>query len=84
MKTAIQELIENLTSEIEHRNSVQATNKMYHTNTRIVQEILDFYVKPLLEKEKEQIVDAFNEGIDEMAFATSGINYYNQTYKQNK
>ena len=40
--------------------------------------------KKLLEKEKEQIIDAFNEGIDEMAFATSGINYYNQTYNQNK
>jgi len=40
--------------------------------------------KELLEKEKEQVVDAFNEGIDEMAFATSGINYYNQTYNQNK
>ena len=37
-----------------------------------------------LEKEKEQIIDAFNEGIDEMAFATSGINYYNQTFNQNK
>jgi hypothetical protein len=35
-----------------------------------------------IEKEKEQVVDAFNEGIDEMAFATSGINYYNQTYNQ--
>jgi hypothetical protein len=35
-----------------------------------------------IEKEKEQVVDAFNEGIDEMAFATSGINYYNQTYNR--
>ena len=35
-----------------------------------------------IEKEKVQVVDAFNEGIDEMAFATSGINYYNQTYNQ--
>jgi hypothetical protein len=36
----------------------------------------------LLNLEKEQIIDAFNEGIDEMAFATSGINYYNQTYNK--
>jgi hypothetical protein len=44
-----------------------------------------FLIKSVyLEKEKEQVVDAFNEGIDEMAFATSGINYYNQTYNQNK
>lgn len=45
---------------------------------------LCFKIIELLEKEKEQIIDAFNEGIDEMAFATSGINYYNQTYNQNK
>jgi hypothetical protein len=62
MKTAMQELIDDLTSEIEDRKSVPATNKMYHTSTRIVQEILDFYVKPLLEKEKEQILKARFDG----------------------
>jgi hypothetical protein len=42
--------------------------------------VLLFNLEQLLEKEKEQIIDAFNEGIDEMAFATSGISYYNLTY----
>jgi hypothetical protein len=37
-------------------------------------------LKELTFKEKEQIIDAFNEGIDEMAFDTSGINYYNRNY----
>ena len=50
----------------------------------ILEDIVLEKARELLEKEKEQIIDAFNEGIDEMAFATSGINYYNQTYNQNK
>jgi hypothetical protein len=38
----------------------------------------------LIEKEKEQIMNAYIDGFDETAFAISGINYYNQTYNQNK
>ena len=37
----------------------------------------------LLEKEKEQIIDAFEQGI-EFSFPTNGSYYYNQTYNQNK
>jgi len=83
MKTAMQELIDDLTSEIEDRKSVPATNKMYHTSTRIVQEILDFYVKPLLEKEKEQIID-FAYGCVQHISREDIEEYYNQTYNQNK
>jgi hypothetical protein len=83
MKTAMQELIDDLTSEIEDRKSVPATNKMYHTSTRIVQEILDFYVKPLLEKEKEQIMKAYCDGFDEL-LPFHENDYYNQNYNQNK
>ena len=36
-----------------------------------------------LEKEKEQIVNAFEQGI-EFAFPTNGSYYYNQTFNQNK
>lgn len=36
-----------------------------------------------LEKEKEQIINAFEQGI-EFAFPTNGSYYYNQTYNQNK
>ena len=35
------------------------------------------------EKEKEQIVNAFEQGI-EFAFPTNGFYYYNQTFNQNK
>jgi hypothetical protein len=85
MKTAMQELIYDLTSEIEDRKSVLATNKMYHTSTRILQEILDFYVKPLLQKEKEQIMMAFNDGkINSVLKKRDSEEYYNQTYNQNK
>lgn len=84
MKTAMQQLIEDLTSEIEDRNSVQATNKMYHTSTRILQEILDFYVKPLLEKEKEQIIEAYGTAIIMFYESEQPEEYYNKTYSQNK
>ncbi len=91
MKTAMQELIDDLTSEIEDRKSVPATNKMYHTSTRIVQEILDFYVKPLLEKEKKQIIEAYEDGkqngmdsITNIYMYIIGEKYYNQTYNQDR
>jgi hypothetical protein len=41
-------------------------------------------IKKALQKEKEQIMNAYIDGFDETAFAISGINYYNQTYNQNK
>jgi hypothetical protein len=80
MKTAIQQLIDDLTSEIEDRKSVPATNKMYHTSTRIVQEILDFYVKPLLEKEKEQIIEAYGRAICMFYESEQPEEYYNETF----
>ena len=40
-------------------------------------------IEYLLEKEKEQIVNAFEQGI-EFAFPTNGSYYYNQTFNQNK
>jgi cation transport regulator ChaB len=68
MKTAMQELIDEIKEAVPYFKM-----DIYQEN-----------FNKALEKEKEQIIDAFNEGIDEMAFATSGINYYNQTYNQNK
>ena len=67
MKTAMQELIEWSYENDKPDCAIEAYDVIKKA-------------KDLLEKEKEQIVDAFNEGIDEMAFATSGINYYNQNY----
>ena len=36
--------------------------------------------KELLEKEKEQIIEAFEQGL-EFGFPTNGSNYFNKTYK---
>lgn len=79
MKTAMQELIEKL-------NNVKPTE---FCSIDTIRE----WSKELLEKEKEQIVNAFEVGykscdIDE-AFEinrklASGENYYNKTYNQNK
>ena len=43
----------------------------------------DEFIIPFIEKEKEQIIEAFEQGI-EFGFPTNGSNYYNQTYNQNK
>ena len=37
----------------------------------------------LFEKEKEQIIEAFEHGL-EFGFPTNGSNYFNKTYNQNK
>jgi hypothetical protein len=74
MKTAMQELIEKLS--MKSGDSFYAL-AFYHDN--------DDIIKEALEKEKEQIVNAFNEPL----WITGKPNikaeeYYNQTYNQNK
>lgn len=39
--------------------------------------------KQAKEKEKEQIITAFEQGL-EFGFPTNGSNYFNKTYNQNK
>ena len=83
MKTAMQELI--------------STFHLYQNSgcTQEEQELLSFYVKcaeNLLEKEKEQIIEAhgdkyrggFNSSGAYFNTKTTGEEYYNQTYNQNK
>lgn len=41
------------------------------------------YANDKLEKEKEQIIEAFEQGL-EFGFPTNGSNYFNKTYNQNK
>ncbi len=70
MKTAIQELIE-WTNQYE--------GKMISAD----QVILKAY--KMLEKEKEQIIDAYYGNIDGVfGYREEGEEYYNQTYNQNK
>jgi hypothetical protein len=76
MKTAMQELI--------------STFHLYQNSasTYEEQELLSFYIKcaeDLIEKEKEQILRAFELGMHEcLAYDANSIEYYNQTYNQNK
>jgi len=83
MKTAMQELIEDIDIE----------KKLGYITENAANRILDYIDNLYLEKEKEQIVDAFEVGykscdIDE-AFEinrklASGELHYNKTYNQNK
>ena len=72
MKTAMQELIE--------------IYEYYHSFEEFNEWFMDMGKKAMLEKEKEQIKNAFFMGRDEVTkkFLNSSEEYYNQTYNQNK
>ena len=68
MKTAMQELIEILTKEIKDNPFINLDTTMFI---------------PSLEKEKEQIADAFRNGsTSSMLGGGHWTQYYNQTYNQ--
>jgi hypothetical protein len=69
MKTAMQELIDELESV-----------KVFKYKNLVIR-----LVKNKLEKEKEQIIDAYYGNIDGVfGYREEGQEYYNQTYNQNK
>ena len=83
MKTAMQELINSIQGSIDHPQTID--------KQKYVLISIKLFAQALLEKEKEQIIDAANQkifgditftGSDEVI--TKGENYYNQTYNQNK
>lgn len=80
MKTAMQELLQILEAKIlpcdDDNSYVYGMNV---ANANLIYNIKNGF----LEKEKEQIINAFEQGI-EFAFPTNGSYYYNQTYNQNK
>jgi len=72
MKTAMQELMD----------KVQSINERYELKgdaNWLMNEIID-HIDKSLEKEKEQIIEAYCNGDDNI----SAEEYYNQTYNQNK
>jgi hypothetical protein len=73
MKTAMQELLE------------WAKNSDMSDTMISPQDLLNV-INPLLEKEKEQIIDARNDGIvsNIKGYCISNEEYYNQTYNQNE
>jgi hypothetical protein len=77
MKTAIQELIDLL--ETQKRLFIEAER---HTLADGIGRTI-VLSKQFLEKEKEQILRAFDLGMHEcLAYDTNSNNYYNQTYNQ--
>ena len=59
----------------------------YLENIYYVKEILDWedIKKNIIQKEKEQIIDAYYGNIDGVfGYREEGQEYYNQTYNQNK
>ena len=75
MKTAMQELIE----EIQYWKEKAPLGSAFKDCLII----LEGSATNSLEKEKEQIIDAFEQGL-EFSFPTNGSNYFNKTYNQNK
>ena len=71
MKTVIQELIEELKAN-------DVAHGMYWIKRQS-----DFFEK-YLEKEKEQIIDAYRKGYIHYLPQVDSEEYYNQTYNQNK
>jgi CYTH domain-containing protein len=80
MKTAIQELIEKIQYSIDVQSGVSLTETQVNTLKAVM-----LIAETLLEKEKEQILRAFDLGMHEcLAYDTNSNNYYNQTYNQNE
>ena len=77
MKTAIQEMIQSI-NDIESKTIDQ--EQIYMLTA------LEIAALILLEKEKEQILAAYNNGSQDMALRDeyNPAEYYNQTYNQNK
>lgn len=76
MKTAMEELIDEMDLI---KNELWESNR--RNETFLITHIIEKAVNKL-EKEKEQIIDAYRHGIDNNYIEIE--NYYNQTYNQNK
>ena len=81
MKTAMQELIKNLDYSIENSKDDNKINFRW----------IKFHAEILLEKEKMQIIEAYEDGkqngmdsITNVYMYTIGEKYYNQTYNQDR
>ena len=83
-QTAMQELIERL---------IKLMNSSFRTSNYpprfLIEDIIEDFAKPLLEKEKEQIMDAWLDGdnsdcLSEQDSSDFAERYYNKTYGGNK
>ena len=76
MKTAMQELINSIQGSIDHPQTID--------KQKYVLISIKLFAQALLEREKEQIIDAFDNGIyvGVHAVDTYGEQYYDQTYNE--
>jgi chromosome condensin MukBEF ATPase and DNA-binding subunit MukB len=90
MKTAMQELIDEILSKQEiwfdEDGNILEEPIIQYVNSFKSSVDLSEYVNKALEKEKEQILAAYNNGSQDMALRDeyNPAEYYNQTYNQNK
>ena len=78
MKTAMQELIDEL-----QKDGFKANHYGDTKTSEILYGIKDYIIENLLEKEKEQIADAFRNGsTSSMLGGGHWTQYYNQTYNK--
>ena len=78
MKTAMQELRDSINTSYTHMTMARETKDIYIYKLAL-KEALD-KIDALLEKEKEQLLNAFRDD----SWNKSFNEYYNQTYNQNK
>jgi hypothetical protein len=85
MKTAMQELKDIIENKIIPSSKENGDLNEYQYSHNIAYTTVLTIIEFLLEKEKGQILRAFDLGMHEcLAYDVNPINYYNQTYNQNK
>ena len=86
MRTAMQELKDRIENKIIPSSKENGDLSEYQYSHNIAYNTVLTIIEYLLEKEKEQIKDARNDGIvsNIKGYCISNEEYYNQTYNQNK
>ena len=78
MKTAMQELIERLDKtekQLDKENNLIMSSALFAAKNMALEAI---------KKEKQQIIDAYVDGYTNWDSEMTSVEYYNQTYNQNK
>ena len=83
MKTAMQELIDKIQYSIDVQSGVSLIETLTETQVNTLKAVM-LVAERLLEKEKEQIINDFDNGIYVGTYAVDkdGEQYYNETYNQ--
>jgi phenylacetate-coenzyme A ligase PaaK-like adenylate-forming protein len=86
-KTAMQELIDKIQYSIDVQSGISLIETLTETQVNTLKAVM-LVAERLLEKEKEQIIEAVNYGNRQDHYDATEVElsnyYYNQTYNQNK